>query len=674
MRAGRGIWRSRTVAPAIMVALLAAVLVPRSGAAAAGGFSGNSSSPTTGILPGNPEDTSANVHIGLGAVTNISNCCAALQTATPPVGEVWDWNNGNPAAYPSIYKGEYFPADRQPDTRYNASAESLSWFVANHPDWLEFTCAAAGLTETQAIAAGDVAYAFGETTAIPLDTANPAVLSWVEQTFWGPAAASGDYGHLDFDNFQMDNSGSWSGQRCGHYSTSGAWVQQYTGTQDDPAYRQAEINLAAAIQNWLHATFPNVAFAANLSWSTDYVSDEEALLSHVDLWFDEQGFTNGNSGSPSEYLDGAWATKAQATAQFMAAGGRGWEDMNLEPSSSITTAQRQWALANYLLLKNDHSWVYVCPVSDCYDASTPLEFPEYAAAQVGMATDTYYADQGVYRRDFTNGLVLVNPSSTTSYTVSLTSTYQDLYGTPQSGSVTLTPGSGVVLTQAVGTNPTPTATATASPTVSPTDTPSPTAAPSPSPTPTNTPSPTSANTPSPTPTSTPAPRPTATSTRGFRAPSPAPTRTQLATPTRTASATPTRTSTPVPTPAPRGIPAGGTIVVIRSARPTNSSVMLGRSLSVTATLKNAGTANIALKDIAIAGRPPGGTNAGGPFDNFGPQPANVTLAPGQSYSTVQTGTFSATDPTGAWYCYLTYQTVDGAWHDDPTDGHFTVVP
>ncbi|HLI75357.1 MAG TPA: hypothetical protein VKV02_00305, partial [Acidobacteriaceae bacterium] len=207
-RAGDG-RRTRMVQITVGLALLASAFGPRPGSAAALG----AQSPIAGQLAGNPEDTSANVHLGLGAVDGIADCCSSLTTTNPPVGQVWDWNNGDPSSYPSIYKGQYFPVDRQPDSQYYPAAKPVSWFVSNHPDWLEFTCAAAHLSEAQAVAAGDVAYEFGDTSAIPLDTANEAVVQWLEETFWGPAAATGDYGHLDFDNFQMNNGGSWSGQR-----------------------------------------------------------------------------------------------------------------------------------------------------------------------------------------------------------------------------------------------------------------------------------------------------------------------------------------------------------------------------------------------------------------------------------------------------------------------------
>lgn len=368
---------------------------------------------------------------------------STLLASNPPVDEVWNWGGGNPAAYPSIYKGSYFPSDRQPDTRYNAAAEPLSWFETNHPDWLEFTCAAAGISESQAIANGDVAYAFGHTTLIPLDITNPTVLAWEEQTFWGPAAASGSYQQLDFDNFQEGNGGSWSGRRCGHYTTSGAWVQQFNGTNDDPNYRAAETALAQNLETWLHANYPGVALAGNLSWCDCYLSDEQNLLGHFDLWFDEQGMTAGNNGATG-YSGQAWLDKVAAVESVVNAG-RGWQDINQEPVSfaNTTTAQRQWALANYLLLKNSASWIYICGVGEYHSL---LIAPEYAAAQVGTPTDTYYANQGVYRRDFTTGVTFVNPSRSTTYTVAVPAgTYQDLYGNIQSGTVTLGPESGIVL-------------------------------------------------------------------------------------------------------------------------------------------------------------------------------------------------------------------------------------
>jgi hypothetical protein len=392
----------------------------------------SSTAPPSAVLDNAP-DTTSGIHVGLPATDHVGSA-QNLLSATPPVREVWDWNGGGSVtAYPTIYAGIYFPVDRQPDTRYNAGAQPLSWFLVNHPDWIEYRCDRS-----------TVAYEFGQTTDIPLDTSNPAVLSWLKETFYAPAVRSG-YDHLDFDNFQMSNAGDWSGQRCGHWTGApgnSAWTAQYNGTSDDPNYRANEIAMAQNLQQWLHANYPRVAFSANFSYNNVYPADSDSLMSHVDFLFDEQGFTNPNGGSPYNYTGAAWVAKAQHTWNYISAG-HGWQDINQFGDSfgALTNAQKQWALANYLLLKNNASWIYICGPQEY---GTLLMTPEYAA-QIGSPTDTFHQSQGVYMRHFTNGLALVNPSGSASYSVTLSGVYHDLYGHALSGQVSLPPAAGQVL-------------------------------------------------------------------------------------------------------------------------------------------------------------------------------------------------------------------------------------
>jgi hypothetical protein len=226
--------------------------------------------------------------------------------------------------------------------------------------------------------------------------------------------------------------------------------------------------LAQNLQAWLHATYPNVALAGNLSWCDCYLTDELNLLSHLDIWFDEQGMTAGNNGAQG-YSGQAWRDKVAAVESVVNAG-HGWQDINQEPVSfaNTTAAQRQWALANYLLLKSNASWIYICGQGEYHSL---LIAPEYAAAQVGTPTDSYYASQSVYRRDFTTGLTLVNPSASTTYTIAIpANTYRDLYGNIEGGSVTLGPESGIVLVDANGNTVSTTADPAAAPSVSQTST------------------------------------------------------------------------------------------------------------------------------------------------------------------------------------------------------------
>jgi hypothetical protein len=130
--------------------------------------------------------------------------------------------------------------------------------------------------------------------------------------------------------------------------------------------------------------------------------------------------------------------------------------------------------------------------------ATEQWMPEYEyeiGSPTGLAS---VGSEGVWRRGFSNGLVLVNPSNTTR-TVSFGGTYSGSGLTNATGG-TMGPHTSLILYgEAAAPEPTP-----------PVATPEPTPAPEPTPTPapTPTPTPTPAPTPTPKPTPTPAPKPT----------------------------------------------------------------------------------------------------------------------------------------------------------------------
>jgi hypothetical protein len=95
------------------------------------------------------------------------------------------------------------------------------------------------------------------------------------------------------------------------------------------------------------------------------------------------------------------------------------------PDSDIGQLQRGFDLGTYLLIKGDHTYINI--VSG--DSETgAYYFPEYTIdlgkANAGPATDvSQYAWNGIYRRDFQKGFVLVNPTND-SVTVDLGQSYQ----------------------------------------------------------------------------------------------------------------------------------------------------------------------------------------------------------------------------------------------------------
>lgn len=188
-----------------------------------------------------------------------------------------------------------------------------------------------------------------------------------------------------------------------------------------------------------------------------------------------------------------------------------------------------------------------------------------------MATDWQALSDYVWKREFTNGLVVVNPG-TTATTVNIGTGWKRIYspsgaasynnGAAVTGNLTIPAMNAYVLirsgastptvtpTATTGSTPTPTPTRTATPT--PTHTATVTRTPTPTRTATSTPTWTATPlTPTATPTSTPTFVPTATRTPtwtpGGNTATPTATRTPTAIPTRTPTATPTATQTPTVT-------------------------------------------------------------------------------------------------------------------------------
>jgi hypothetical protein len=92
-------------------------------------------------------------------------------------------------------------------------------------------------------------------------------------------------------------------------------------------------------------------------------------------------------------------------------------------STSTDTATRFYYLGNYLLVKGHYTYLD-------YFADGPLEwYPEWSV-DLGTPTTSVasLASAGVYRRDFTKGSVLVNPSSS-DVTVSLGASYDQVVPT-----------------------------------------------------------------------------------------------------------------------------------------------------------------------------------------------------------------------------------------------------
>ncbi len=277
----------------------------------------------------------------------------------------------------------------------------LSWFQANHPDWIEYQCDRK-----------TIAYEFGQ-HHVPLNTSNPAVIQWQYQTEVAPAIARG-YDGIAWDNLNLIN----AFQRCGHYNSAGAWVQQYTGSYPDAAYENDVLNWAISMAALVHED--HALFSINFSIETPVPSESDLdvqLMEMADVVFDERGFTNGGSGpltgsAWTEDFNDLTAVMAHGTCVYSSNAGPADPALGTFDGSGLGIGiPQQWgtyAIANYLLMKGPCMYY---SEQGFQQYGQYLDSPNYHL-NIGTPTDaaTENAD-GSWTRTFTHGSVTVNPNT-----------------------------------------------------------------------------------------------------------------------------------------------------------------------------------------------------------------------------------------------------------------------
>jgi hypothetical protein len=330
------------------------------------------------------------------------------------------------------------------------TSPDITWFKQHHPDWLSYT------NDRKTLAY----YRYGnlvDDAHAPLDFTNPAVQNLILNQCLMPALSQ-RYAAVGFDHVTTLN----HFLVAGHYTTGGKWVQMFSGNLSDEAYRKAMITAYATLTAKMKAVArqqgKTIAIAFNYYPNLQYNEHYTDLLPYADIVLDEAGFTQlGNTTFPyltatavsGTTITNAWLTKIDDLLTLQQKFGKPLIINGLVPYTVDAThlpKQRdvQWILANYLLLKG--AYTYCSFISSVFDRYVQLNvsLPEYFAP-VGHPDSTIYQAQNVYLRDYSNGLALVNPSLTQSYTVTLpANTYNDLYGHPMT-TVTMQPYSGLVL-------------------------------------------------------------------------------------------------------------------------------------------------------------------------------------------------------------------------------------
>lgn len=381
---------------------------------------------TPGVVPAIRPfiNTWHNIHLFLTFDYNISNPLASAKN----YDFVWGANVNHIAAFraahPDIFLTYYISFFRETTPLSGDRAvHSLAYWQSVHPDWVLYKCDRV-----------TPAYEFGDPN-VPLDFANPDVVSWQVQIYGMQAAASG-YDGIAADNLDLVNLAG----ACGVY-VNGKWVQRYTGQSDDPQWRAAIISWLTRMQQALHrlphplALIPNVGLG-NLPWNDPQL---QQVVSHVDGLVDEGGFTNYGS---SYLTDNAWVQRIQLIESVQKQQ-KPYYIINQFPS--VGRAEIEWALASYLMCKEQGAALYISTIQGY---GSEAWYSEYNT-QIGSPSGSMYQAQNVYWRNYSNGLVVVNSSAANAYTVSINAPaghhFDDVYGNRIGRTITLPPHSGMVL-------------------------------------------------------------------------------------------------------------------------------------------------------------------------------------------------------------------------------------
>lgn len=339
----------------------------------------------------------------------------AVTAAAPGIDFYWGSTHVDAAraGNESAVISKYIPFRRDPDATH-----TLAWWRAFHPDWVVYKCDRV-----------TPAYEFGRPN-MPLDISNPAVVQWQIDNFAVPASAAG-YDALAADNLVF-SSGTGG---CGVWS-NGVWVQRYNGTSFDYTFIGDVIRWTATMQKALHALPTPMALVTNVELNaTDYVFP--LAIGNLDGIIDEGGFTGYGAG----FLTGAeWLRKVDTIKRVQALG-KAYYIINQVPAT--TSPNLQWVMASYLMAKDHSAGIWIAR-SAGYGSDQWQ--PDYDAA-IGHPCGDMYLSHGVYVRDYSGGVSLVNASASTTstFTLATDAAYSDLSGLAVGPTMDLGPHSGVVL-------------------------------------------------------------------------------------------------------------------------------------------------------------------------------------------------------------------------------------
>jgi Hypothetical glycosyl hydrolase family 15 len=400
-------------------------------------------------------NTTNGIHLGIAFDYWVTNP-ATLQGKVDYV-----WGSRSPAAN-TAHHDAYMPQEldyhRLSGKTSLGPNHDLAWWQAHHPSAVVYTCDSSGRPTR-------VPAYFRQNSGVvdpnvPLDITNSFVRSYQAQRA-NQLLARG-YQGISWDDFSLIN----RDRRCGVYegAPGDPWANwHYLGYPALPNQTNAKLQLDMLtwlryIHNQIKAVHPSKTITLNSSVATNGVASQLDLytrqfLAYFDIDFDEPGFTDVSETRETIH-DQRWKNEVRGINLLNAY--HKAIDINAyvlhEPvGSAAEHAEANWVLANYLLVKGAHTYTYMQGLratTQCRGRCL-VDLPEYRVP-IGRPTSpspSPVATDTVYRRTYTGGEVLVNPSGRSTFTVALGGVYRDMYGQRMSA-VTLPPSTGIVLLKA----------------------------------------------------------------------------------------------------------------------------------------------------------------------------------------------------------------------------------
>ena len=350
-------------------------------------------------------------------------------------------------AHPGMIVSRYFIPQ---EDRSQLSGHDLAWWQSNHPDWILYAC------DSKNNPTHDLAYWSGvDRPDVPLDFHNPAVVDYQVRQLNGNSAIQNGMNALAIDqivfadamvggnpNFgQSVNPGEYA---CGIWQGN-TFVRRYSGVNDAAwnADMVAFVKAARQIVSTDATLAPyHLKILINHPLGSATSSNEQTLLQNIDGILDEAGYTSGGA-----YTSAANANLFRSTTNYLLyAQSHGVAAFVIDQfaATSISAAQREYAVAAYLMANDGRAYMYMSPSV----GGSAYDYPEYDA-RLGSPCGEYYGGPHIYYRKFANGLVVLNsgslPAASESAALPSAHTYTDIDGRAVTNPLAVASNDGYIL-------------------------------------------------------------------------------------------------------------------------------------------------------------------------------------------------------------------------------------